>query len=109
MQHERYLATGDVREEASEKTRSEMLVKVSEAPYEVREVYGEIHEPNAEEIYEVEGKIRQPYDEEYDEVYQAHKAVTSPAKRIVGMINAVEVDNTRSLPFDFPLLIGLID
>lgn len=95
MQHERYLATGKVRDEGCEETQSEMPINMSEASYDkVREFYGEIHEPYNDDIYEVKGKVRQPHDEEYDEMYEAHEAVTN-VKRTVGTINAIEVDKTK--------------
>ncbi|XP_070166447.1 uncharacterized protein [Polyergus mexicanus] len=90
MQHERYLTTGKVRDEGCEETHSEMPINTSEASHDkVREFYGEIHEAYNDDIYEVEDKISQPHDEEYDEVYEAHEAVTN-AKRAVGTINAAE-------------------
>lgn len=81
MQRECYLTTGTVYEEARK-----VPIK-REAPYELREVYGEIH---GEEILEVEGKVRQTHDE-------VHKAVPSPTKRTIGMINVEENITTASL------------
>ncbi|XP_072749409.1 uncharacterized protein [Anoplolepis gracilipes] len=90
MQYERYLATGNVCNEACEETHSEIPIKVNEASYdEIHELYSEVHKPYNDEIYEVEGKVRQPHHEKYDEVYEAPTAVTV-ANRTVGAINAVK-------------------